>query len=374
MTFLSIGGIASGAAPNSTHASARRRLPALTCTVDGVTGGDWDRVVAQFADAHPDQTSCFAAKPWNAQESHILLADGGAPVAGARLAILTLPGFKQGLAYLKFGPFWRRRDRAADIENYRAAIAAIVDEYCARRGHCVSIMPRPNPEFYTPESDVLAEMGFAVRRKFSDANRYLVDLSLDEEAQLRSLDQKWRYNLRQALANNIDIRVCESEADLETFRLLYESMVERKNFSSPPSDHLRGAANGEIAPHLRPLLVMGFCEQRPVVGATVGVFGDTAYYMFGASTAEALALKAGYALQWWIVRRLSEQRVARWYDLGGEVGEQGLRQFKKGFAGKRGAVVVMQGEHDRWTSLPGRIAADVIYGLRAAQRTIRDWR
>ena len=33
----------------------------------------------------------------------------------------------------------------------------------------------------------------------------------------------------------------------------------------------------------------------------------------------------------------------RWYDLGGEVGDEGLRRFKKGLVGKRGAVVVTCG-------------------------------
>jgi hypothetical protein len=35
---------------------------------------------------------------------------------------------------------------------------------------------------------------------------------------------------------------------------------------------------------------------------------------------------------------------------------------------------VVNGEYDYWTSTPGRVAADLIYGLRAAQRAYRDWR
>lgn len=75
-----------------------------------------------------------------------------------------------------------------------------------------------------------------------------------------------------------------------------------------------------------------------------------------------------------LTRPVSREHRTRWYDLGGEAGERGLRQFKKGFVGKRGAIVVMHGEYDRWTYLPGRVATDLIFGLRGAQRVIREWR
>lgn len=358
----------------SAAAGDHPRQRSLTCQVDCVADGAWDDLISAFDDTHHEQTARFAIRQWNSRESHILLSEAGVPVAGARLAVITLPGCKTGLAFLRFGPFWRRRDRAPDLGLYRSAIAALVDEYCVRRGHCLTIIPRPNPDFYQTECDALAELGFSIRRKNPDPNRYLVDLSLDQDAQLKSLDQKWRYNLRQALANGFDIRMCESDADFQAFQSLYDGMVARKNFSSTPPDHLIDGRNDRVAPALQPRLALAFHQGRPMVGATVGIFGDTAYYTFGASAAAALSLKGGYALQWWIVCWLSREHRTRWYDLGGEAGERGLRQFKKGFVGKRGAIVVMHGEYDRWTYLPGRVATDLIFGLRGAQRVIREWR
>ena len=110
-----------------------------------------------------------------------------------------------------------------------------------------------------------------------------------------------------------------------------------------------------------------------MVGAAIAILGDTAYYVFGGSDDASLSLKGGYALQWWIIRWLSQRNV-RWYDLGGEAGEQGLRQFKKGLVGKRGALVHMTGEYDYWSKPSARIMGDAIYGLRSLQRTIRRWR
>jgi lipid II:glycine glycyltransferase (peptidoglycan interpeptide bridge formation enzyme) len=197
-------------------------------------------------------------------------------------------------------------------------------------------------------------------------------LSLDEDEQMKSLEQKWRYNLRQALTNDFEIRLHETDADIATFQALYATMVARKNF------HHAGMVN--VTPELTQLpepirlrIVLAFHHGRPICGATVGLLGDTAYYLLGATDDAALSLKTGYTLQWWIIRWLSKQNV-RWYDLGGEAGEHGLRQFKKGLTGKRGSIVVMNGEYDRWTRLPGRLATDLIYSLRGLQRTIRHWR
>lgn len=91
--------------------------------------------------------------------------------------------------------------------------------------------------------------------------------------------------------------------------------------------------------------------------------------VFGGSDSAALSLKGGYALQWWIIRWLLPQGV-RWYDLGGEAQEQGLRQFKKGLVGKRGIVVTID-EYDHWTQPSAGLLSDAMYALRGLQRIIR---
>ena len=43
-------------------------------------------------------------------------------------------------------------------------------------------------------------------------------------------------------------------------------------------------------------------------------------------------------MHWHIIRWLRDHTVARWYDLGGTDGFQGLHQFKKGMVGARGLI------------------------------------
>ena len=80
----------------------------------------------------------------------------------------------------------------------------------------------------------------------------------------------------QSLANNFDIRACESEADLHTFQSLCAAMIERKNFAAPPLDTPVGGQAAGLPANLRPRLVLAFQGGRPIVGAVVHLSGDTA--------------------------------------------------------------------------------------------------
>jgi hypothetical protein len=73
---------------------------------------------------------------------------------------------------LRFGPFWRRQVEPVDFTIYRAAIGAVVHEYCIRRGHFLTVIPRPNQEFYAPEINALTEFGFHGRRRLTGEYDY----------------------------------------------------------------------------------------------------------------------------------------------------------------------------------------------------------
>ena len=76
--------------PLRANASARRATAAL---VDEHGARDWDTLVAGFDDVSYDQR--------RRSPISVLLVQGDDVVAGARVAILTQPGFSQGLAYLR---------------------------------------------------------------------------------------------------------------------------------------------------------------------------------------------------------------------------------------------------------------------------------
>lgn len=334
--------------------------------VDATDAAAWDPLLANFADATYDQTAAASLRWGHKRLSRLALRRDGQIVAGAQAVILTVPGLGKGLAYVKFGPFWRRSGEAPEPGIYREAVSALVSEYCVRRGHALTILPRPSPDHHELEAAVLRECGFRQRRRMSDANRYFVNLAIDSAEQSRSLDQKWRYNLRQALRAGIECRASNDPDDFAAFAALNASTQSRKGFRESETIRLMPALAGELPPSMRPWVVTAAHDGVPVAGAVVAALGDTAYYVFGASSEAGLPLKAGYALQWWIVSWLAGRGV-RWYDLGGEAHEPGLRQFKKGLTGKAGAIVPMGGEFDAWHDPVGRLVSEGIYGARAAK-------
>ena len=343
----------------------------LSVEVDAYAPDAWDGLTAEFDDVTYEQTAAWVDGRWGARRSSALvLRDGGVAVAGARTILLDWPGLRRGVAYVKFGPLWRRRDATPDPDVYRAAVEALFQEYCKRRGYYLTIVPRPVPDHHAAECALLAGLGFAIRRPMLDPNRYLVNVGLEPGAALQSLDQKWRYNLRQALRTGIECGLVDDDSAIQTFTALHRRMVARKRFHDTDAVHLLPELAVRLPASMRPRVVLASQDGVPLAGAVVTACGDTAYYMYGATEDAALPLKAGYALHWWIVNWLPELGV-RWYDLGGEAGEPGLRQFKKGLVGKQGAVVATPGEFDRWAGLRARLAGDGIYAVRALQRQLR---
>ena len=75
-----------------------------------------------------------------------------------------------------------------------------------------------------------------------------------------------------------------------------------------------------------------------VAGAVIFTAGRTAAYLYGATNDDALPLRAGYFMQWNIIRWLRDNTRAEFYDLGGTDGFQGLHQFKKGLVGTEGLI------------------------------------
>jgi hypothetical protein len=355
-------------------AAAQSPEPLFAVEVDSMDASAWDAMACEFDDLTTDQLAHFVDGHWDVgRGSHLVLRRDGHVVAGARLVILTLPGMKRGLAYCRFGPIWRRHGTAVDPATYRSALQALHDEYCVKRGHYLTVIPRPHPAFYGAEIEALTSFGFTVRRGFEDTNRYLVEILKSSDAQMSAFEQKWRYNLKQSKRNAFDVRICPSPDGAEMFCRLYQSMTTRKGFYANDPIHLISQLAIDLPEPLRPHVVMAFHDDRPIVGAVVAILGDTAYYVFGASADSALPLKAGYALHWWITRWLSDINV-RWYDLGGEALSQGLRQFKKGFVGRSGSIVYMEGEYDIWPDYQARFAADAIYLMRAGRRAYRKLR
>jgi hypothetical protein len=325
------------------------KLPTTEVLVD--IGAGWDALVANFSDVCLEQTASYMESRWGGSRLCGLALRGvmsGEVEAAALVVVAAVPVLKAGLAYVKFGPMWRRRDEPVRPSVLTAALSAIRREFSELRGLVTRVMPPADPEHAPVWTRSLSEAGFHKRTEVQYPERYLVDLSLPENEQLKSLAAKWRANLRK-VSPTVTVREADPRTELPAFLALYESMRDRKQFADHHRIENLTAFINKTSAALHPRLFLACAEGRPVAASMVVEAGDYAFVPYSATNSEALPLRAGYALRWEIMSRLRGS-PARWLDLGGDEGDSGLRHFKAGNVGARGRIVTIPGEYE----CPGR--------------------
>jgi hypothetical protein len=327
------------AGTDADRASAAAGEPARTVPVkiEPISGAVWDRTIAGFDEASQEQLFAFATNRWpSVGQEPLLFTVGGEVVGGALMMIQKLPFGVGGIAIAKWGPMLHETARPDAAALYLGMIEALIAEYAERRRLMISIWPNsdlsgPNRQF----AQLLAR-GFHTGAKLRFPNRYIVNLGLDEAMQRKSLQQKWRYHLNRADKAGLSFEHGGQER-LAEFDALYQIMTARKQFADH-SAYQTVPALMALDADIRPELFFVRHEGEVVAGAIIFKAGERAVYLYGATNDRALPLRAGYFMHWHIIGWLKANTRARWYDLGGTDGFQGLHQFKKGMVGEAGVI------------------------------------
>lgn len=340
-----------------------------TYSVDALESGEFDRILDGFDDSCLDQCHAYKESQWPGRTSTFLAYRNRQLIGGAVVVLMTLPVFGRGIANIRFGPFWMRNSREPAAHDYRSIIRMLAQEYAVKRGHMLTILPQPSAKFGALESDLLVKQGFQSSCPKTNSNRYFVDLRLSETQQMASLGQKWRYNLRKALASDLHFRRDDGVMALENFKRLHGQMVARKRVKIPDDLRLIEKLMDQPPAGIKPRIYFAYARGEPVVGAVTISMGDTTAYIFGASTDQALSTKAGYFLQWHIIKDLSGGNTS-FYELGGDLNAAGLRQFKKGLVGRSGVIVPMQSSHTYCVNSAGYICGNAVQFIRYLKGSI----
>ena len=131
----------------------------------------------------------------------------------------------------------------------------------------------------------------------------------------------------------------------DTRRTQFDTLAPIDVLSSQAID---GSVSDDLSDSLAQLLPSFNVQRLPAAdGLATQVVGpgERPFAAYSATSAEALQLRAGYALRWGVMQALRDG-PARWLDLGGTDGDEGLRHFKEGNAGKRGRILPLPGEFD----------------------------
>lgn len=323
----------------ATTGGPRVSMPsAVLVTMEMVSEQAWDDTIADFDGVCQEQLATFARLRWpGVRMEPMVFSVNGEIVGGSLMMIQRLPLGVGQLAVAKWGPMHAHIDRPDWLSIYEGMIDALVEEYAVKRKMFLSVLPWATLTDRHPEYEHLMERGFEPGSRLLFPNRYIVNLRLSDAEQRKSFEQKWRYHLNKSEKAGLTFEHAGPER-LPEFDALYEQLVQRKQFADHSAYDTVAALMAIENPMLRPELFFVRHEGKVVGGAVIFKSGARAVYLYGATTPEALDMRAGYFLHWHIIRWLRDNTRASWYDLGGTDGFQGLHQFKKGMVGSAGVI------------------------------------
>lgn len=339
-----------------------------TAEIDTINEEQWDGSLKEFDDATIFQTWAYGSARWGKRNlSHAVIKEGGEVIGLAQAVLVGMPLSRRILAYVTFGPVWQRHAATASIDHLRATISALREEYAVRRRLCL----RLRPWAYDISADVRkAMLAEGVWKEIkSPYETYILDLARSESELRRAMDKKWRSNLGKAEQCGLTISQEIERNGLRIFVDLSGQMQKRKQFSSEFIGMLP-ALYEALPQEFKPKIFVCWRGNAPLASAIVSSIGKCAFYLNGASGDAALDVRAGYFLQWAIVRWLKEDGRCRWYDLYGALSSPGVRQFKRGLVGANAPEIPMS----EFEACESRLFASVVgAGLRLyeAHRTLR---
>lgn len=307
-----------------------------TAEFDRIGRKEWNSILEQFADANIYQTWDYdAVRCGEKNISHFILRSGDQIVAVAQARKICIPFLGLGVAYIRWGPVWKRRDQPVDPYTFRMAIRALRNEYVSHRGLILRISPTLFCEDDSIYLTILSEEGYRAKVEKNRSSTLIVKLSPPLEGIRKNFDQKWRNCLNKAEKNGLQIIKGTDDHLFEEFIVLYRELLERKQFKEPNDINEFRRIQCALPHELKMVVFLCRSEGANSSGGIFSVFGETGLYLFGATSNRGMADKGSYLIQWEAIR-LMKQRGCLSYNLNGinSIANPGSYHFKAGIAGK----------------------------------------
>lgn len=347
------------------HASAL--ASGYEARVEALDASEWHALAAKFDDLNIHQTVPYAQARWpRSAASHLVLRRDGEIVAAAQTRLVPIPRLG-GIAYLRWGPLWRLRGRARDLEVLRQMARAIAAEYVHRRGCALQLIPAES-EDDEDVAEVLREEGFVQRP--SDYNTIVIDIRAPLDELRKGLEPRWRTELNRAQRSALVLTEGTLPELFDRFAPIYEEMFERKQLVERGDLEVYRRAQ-ELLPEPMRMRVMLCSEEGggDVAGAITSSLGELGLGILWATSPRGRELRGAYFLQWHVIDWLKREGCQR-YDLGGVDAQRnpGGHRFKTGLAGKNGRELRFLGTFEASAS---PVVPAVLRSLVASRRSMR---
>ncbi len=280
----------------------RRKAP--PARVINPSADAWDDFVSAQPRAHllqlqrwGDLKSRFA---WEART--IALGEPGAIQAGALVLMKPLPLRLGKMAYVPMGGY------APDAAGYAQLWDAIQAETKA------ALLKVEPGRLRSAEEMGLESAGFEPSRQTVQPRRTLViDIGDADDEIMRRMSQGTRRKIRKSLRSEIEYRR-GSDGDLASFNRLMRQTGERNAFGVHNAAYFETVFELFIPQYGALLLAQHAGELLAAI--MVFALGDTAWYLYGASSRAKGNLYASYGIQWAAIQ-WAKERGCQYYDLWG---------------------------------------------------------
>jgi lipid II:glycine glycyltransferase (peptidoglycan interpeptide bridge formation enzyme) len=347
--------------------------PGYTAEADAVSEQSWCELLAQFDDANIYQTWSYGKIIGGLRNlSHVVLRKDGEVVAVAQARLKKLPVLNLGIAYVQWGPIWQRKGSDVDPEIFRQAIRAVRNEFIGKRGLSLRMFPCIFDSQPGELAAILEEEGFSSLASETKGRTILMDLHPTLQNLRDGMNAHWKRELKVADRNNMEIREGTGPELFAEFVEIYKEMVSRKKFVEPNDIH-QFAQIQALLPENQKMRVM-LCKSGTETSAGViySAMGNSAIYLFGATSNTGMKSRGSYALQWKVVETLKEQRISL-YNLNGinPVANPGTYKFKNDLAGKNARDVFYCGRFEAHSGAIGRFGVGLGEVLRTGPRKLK---
>jgi len=168
----------------------------------------------------------------------------------------------------------------------------------------------------------------------------LLDLYQTEEQILKKMKPKGRYNIKVAVRHKVKIFSKDPTEGLKLFLPLYKSFVKKHKIEGKDNDYFESLAY-VLSKNISGKFYFACCQDQILATVLVVFYGNTATYLFGASTDINKKVMAPYLLHWEIIKELKRLGY-KWYDWYGVSPDEkdenhpwlGFTKFKKKFGGQ----------------------------------------
>jgi hypothetical protein len=320
--------------------------------IDTVDEDAWSQILVEFNDSNLYQTWTYGSHHWRIGNlSHFLLRRTGTIVAAAQVLIVRIPYMPGGIAYIRWGGMWQRKDKPKNLEVLRQMLRALRMEYAYKRGLLLRILPNI---IDIEAEDIIAifrEEGYRRRVSIEGGRTLYVNLQPSLEELRSSLKPRWRSYLKRAEKSDLALINAPNGELYEIFLKIYREMHRRKRFIEYVNVDEFQLIQQNL-PDAFKLKILACQSQGEVHAAIIcAALGDTGIYVLGATSDKGLKSRGSYLLHWKMIEWLKDEEY-KWYDLGGidPVMNPGTAQFKYGLAGKKGIDCHRLGHFDTCTT------------------------